>query len=223
MRVFRLVMFFIALIAALVVSSYISAVLSYGQTLTVNLRPNVRRVLTARQRIGGTTGRKGVYQSRLSSQRPQRPRAQKESAERIIRPSSSEQSDQKIPAGAPITTGTSLSRVLHTGQISLTSEAGTNEQFVDRNADLIADERITFDSAGGSFDIAVGRSGARYEVYSATQNNRLLGALVVALDTNADYMVDQTSTFDLERDFDFPSAAAVVAGTANDGREFVIV
>ena len=158
--------------------------------------------------------------SPLSSQLPRRTHAQKTLNDQVIRPSSS---DQNVSASAPITSGTSLSRVLHTSQISLTSEAGTNEQLVDRNGDLIADERTTFDSAGGSFDIAVGRSGARYEVYSATQSGRSVGVLVVALDTNGDYVVNQTSAFDLQRDFSLPSAAAVVAGTANDGREFVVV
>ena len=130
---------------------------------------------------------------------------------------------QNIPATVPIPPGTSLNRVLHTSQLSLTSTVGTDEQFVDRNLDLAADERTTFDSVGGSFDIAVGRSGSRYEVYSATLQNRLVGVLVVALDTNGDFVVNQSATYDLQRDFGLPSAAAVVAGTALDGREFVVV
>jgi hypothetical protein len=128
-----------------------------------------------------------------------------------------------LPATAPIVAGTPLSRVLHTAQLSLTSTAGTDEQFVDRNNDLVADDRTTFDSAGGSFDIAVGKSGTRYEVYSATSNNVLIGVLVVATDTNGDYVSNFSSTFDLKRDFGLPSAAAVVAGTSNDAREFVII
>jgi len=94
---------------------------------------------------------------------------------------------------------------------------------VDRNNDLIADERTTFDFDGGSFDIAVGQSGARYEVYSATRNQTLVGVLVVALDTNGDYRVDSSATYDLHRDFSLPSAAAVVTGTSRAGREFVVV
>lgn len=128
-----------------------------------------------------------------------------------------------IAATAPIAAGTSLSRVLHTSQLSLTSTAGTDEQFVDVDGDLIADDRTTFDSAGGSFDIAVGQSGARYEVYSATLNSQLIGVLVVALDTNGDYVVNTSSTFDLKRDFNLPSAAAVVSGVSSGGREFVVV
>jgi hypothetical protein len=107
--------------------------------------------------------------------------------------------------------------------VSLTSSAGTDEQFVDRNGDLVADERTTFDSTGGSFDIAVGRSGARYEVYSATLNGTLVGVLVVALDTNADYQIDSSTTYNLRTDFSLPSAAAVVTGNSKAGREFVIV
>jgi hypothetical protein len=112
---------------------------------------------------------------------------------------------------------------LHTSQFDLNSAAGTDEQYVDRNGDLIADERSTFDFAGGSFDIAVGSSGARYEVYSATRNQTLVGVLVVALDTNGDYVADSSTTYDLERDFSLPSAAAVVTGTSTSGREFVII
>jgi hypothetical protein len=110
--------------------------------------------------------------------------------------------------------------VLHTSQLSLTSPVGTDEQFVDRNGDLIADDRTTFDSDKGSFDIAVGKSGTRYEVFSGTLN---IGALVVAVDTNGDYVVDSSPTLDLQRDFGLPSAAAVVSGTSKAGREFVVV
>jgi hypothetical protein len=112
--------------------------------------------------------------------------------------------------------------VLHTSQLSLTSPVGTDEQFVDRNGDLIADDRTTFDSDKGSFDIAVGKSGTRYEVFSGTLNNTRIGALVVAVDTNGDYVVDSSPTVDLQRDFGLPSAA-VVSGTSKAGREFVVV
>jgi hypothetical protein len=126
-------------------------------------------------------------------------------------------------ATTPIHPGTPLTQLLHTSQLSLTSAAGTDEQFVDRNGDLIADERTAFDSAGGSFDIAVGRSGTRYEVYSATLNNTLIGVLVVARDTNGDYHSDSSTTYNLRTDFSLPSAAAVVTGISRAGREFVIV
>jgi hypothetical protein len=105
----------------------------------------------------------------------------------------------------------------------LTSTAGTDEQFFDKDSDLVADDRTTFDSAGGSFDIAVGKSGTRYEVFSASLNNTLVGILITANDTNGDFVADSTATYDLHRDFSLPSAAAVVTGNATDGREFVIV
>lgn len=218
MRVVRLVVFLFALLAALTLSAYISAVVGGAQSINPDLRPDMRRALRVRQTSTATTGRKNAYQaSRITNQR--RPPKAATSSRRVARASAS----LNLPATTPITPGTSLSRVLHTAQISLTSPAGTDEQFVDRNADLIADERTTFDSVGGSFDIAVGRSGSRYEVFSATLNDQLLGVLVVGLDTNGDYVADQSSTFDLERDFDLPSAAAVVAGTDKDGREFIVV
>jgi hypothetical protein len=123
----------------------------------------------------------------------------------------------------PITPGTSLNRLLHTSQLSLTSDAGTVEQFVDRNSDLIADERTTFDSEGGAFDVAVGHSGARYEVFGGTLNNTPVGVVVIAIDTNGDYQMDTFTPFDLQLNFQLPSAAAVVAGRSRDGREFIVV
>lgn len=137
--------------------------------------------------------------------------------------------DGILPAN--VAPGTSLRRVLHTAQLSLTSSAGTNEQYVDRNGDLRADDRTTFDRAGGSFDIAVGSSGARYEVYSATNDRGTstttddipVGVLRVAFDTNGDFQADSSTTYDLERDFRLPSSASVVSGTSRAGREFVIV
>src|SRR4030095_15844387 len=84
---------------------------------------------------------------------------------------------------------------------------------------------------GGSYDIAVGRTGARYEVFTAiddrgtttTSDDVATGILVLALDTNGDFIRDTASTFDLGRDFGFPSAVSVVAGTSSAGREFVVV
>jgi len=39
--------------------------------------------------------------------------------------------------------------------LSITSSAGTDEEYVDASGDFVADERTTFDTSGGSFDIAV--------------------------------------------------------------------
>ncbi|HKC66566.1 MAG TPA: hypothetical protein VKB86_23175, partial [Pyrinomonadaceae bacterium] len=143
---------------------------------------------------------------------------------RLVRSKSTSSNTQQDAVSYPrIPSGTPLSWILHTSQLSIQSSAGTVEQYVDTSGDFVADERTTFDSSGGAFDIAMGRSGARYEVYSATLNNRRVGLLVLALDTNGDYVRDSSSTFDLERDFGLPSAAAVVSGTSRAGREFVIV
>jgi uncharacterized protein (TIGR03437 family) len=126
-----------------------------------------------------------------------------------------------------ILAGTPLSWILHTSQLSLTSTNGTVEQYVDASGDLVADERTTFDADGGAFDIAVGRSGSRYEVYSGTLNNRRVGLVSIGRDVNGNYVNDYAPgtmpTFDLERDFGLPSAVAVVSGRSHAGREFVIV
>jgi len=127
--------------------------------------------------------------------------------------------------------GTPLSRVLHVSQLSLVSSDGTHEEFADRDGDLVADDRTTFDARGGSYDIALGRTGARYEVFTATDDRGTAptaddvstGVLVVALDTDGDYVRDTSATFDLGRDFGLRSAAAVVSGTSRAGREFVVV
>src|SRR6185312_16402305 len=54
-------------------------------------------------------------------------------------------------------------------------------------------------------------------------NNTLIGVLVVALDTNGDYRLDSSTTYNLRTDFALRSAAAVVSGTSKAGREFVII
>ncbi|MDT5294968.1 MAG: hypothetical protein QOJ76_1848 [Acidobacteriota bacterium] len=132
---------------------------------------------------------------------------------------------------AAVAPGTPLSRVLHVSQLSLVSADGTHEEFVDRDGDLSADDRTTFDARGGSYDVAVGRSGSRYEAFTAIDDRGTTnvsddvstGILVLALDTNGDYVRDASSTFDLGRDFGLPSAVSVVTGTSRAGREFVVV
>ena len=221
MKAVRFVILFLAFVVALIVGAYVSAIVGSAQVINPDLRPDLRRALRSRQPAFSQRSRGGSYEPAIpANERARRPRLSRSDKRTIARAMSG---DQNIPATTPIPPGTQLHRVLHTSQVSLTSTAGTDEQFVDRNLDLGADERTTFDSAGGSFDIAVGRSGSRYEVYSATLNNRLIGVLVVALDTNGDFVVNQSATYDLQRDFSLPSAAAVVAGTALDGREFVVI
>ena len=196
-----------------------------AQTIDPDLRPDLQRALAAHTDASGATSRVDAYipaQARLL--RAQRSsslstRSKGSSSLSLAHPSVA----LNIPATSVIPPGTPLTQILHTSQLSLSSSAGTDEQFVDRTGDLIADERTTFDAAGGSFDIAVGRSGARYEVFSATLNNTLIGVLVVALDTNGDYRIDSSTTFNLRTDFALRSAAAVVTGTSKAGREFVII
>lgn len=231
MKVAKLFVYRILLVGGLVCSLMGTA---RAQTpvsdLRSDIRPDLRRALAAQQEPlrawDKTTGRANGYvparPERLSTMRFSSSSAMLRNGRDSLsaaRPSSI----VNLAATTAILPGTPLTQILHTSQLSLNSFAGTDEQFIDRNGDLIADERTTFDSAGGSFDLAVGQSGARYEVYSATLNNTLVGVLVVALDTNGDYRIDTSSTYNLQRDFHLPSAAAVVTGTSKAGREFVIV
>ncbi len=202
-----------------------------GQTISPDLKPDVVRVRSARQEgRAGSKGRTNGYVS-VGAERANAlryssgSRASASAMVAVARPSGSlhQTGEVNTPEANPILPGTPLFQVLHTSQLSLISSAGTNEQFVDRSGNLVADERTTFDSTGGSFDIAVGRTRARYEVYSATLNNQAVGVIVVALDTNGNYQSDSSSTFNLRTDFGLRSAAAVVTGTSKAGREFVIV
>ena len=213
------------LVAGLGLFFFVSAV--RAQTIDPDLRPDLQRALAAQPETfdGQSKGRANGYvpaQARRG-QRPVENAARSDSSDSRGSSPSRPSSDLNIPATSVIRAGTPLTQVLHTSQVSLISSAGTDEQLVDRNGDLIADERTTFDSAGGSFDIALGRSGARYEVYSATLNNTLIGVLVVALDTNGDYRIDSSTTYNLRTDYSLRSAAAVVSGTSHAGREFVII
>jgi uncharacterized protein DUF4214 len=224
MRVLRLSLYFIALIAALTLGAYLLAVATSAQMIEPELRPDMKRALAARQDAFPERSRKGGYApGRTEGLKRRAQRTEDDSGATKAARVALDAAGSIAMAATPITAGTPLSQVLHTSQISLTSSAGTNEQFVDRNGDLVAEERTTFDFDGGSFDIAVGQSGARYEVYSATLNNILVGVLVVGLDTNGDYRADSSSTYNLQRDFRLPSAVSVVTGTARSGREFVIV
>ncbi|CAN5655955.1 hypothetical protein BH18ACI4_BH18ACI4_15450 [soil metagenome] len=215
------------LLAALMASAFLLAVVSNAQTLEPKqLKPDIRRALRACPDAFNRMSRVGGY----ASSRAQR---SAEVRPRHLGRKSTTLSLSTSPARASLSTafsalgtiipGTPLNRLLHTSQLSLTSVAGTLEQFVDRNNDFIADERTTFDSARGAFDVAVGQSGARYEVYGATLNNTSVGVVVVALDTNGDYRIDTSNTYNLRSDFRLPSAVAVVSGRSRAGREFIVV
>jgi hypothetical protein len=202
-----------------------------AQTIDPDLRPDLQRALAAQpESFAGQT--KGQQTGRANGYLPARAAREKRTAADTGKRNGSIAGNAapaqpsrslNIPAVSPIQPGTPLTQILHTSQVSLTSPGGTGEQFVDRGGDLIADERTTFDSAGGSFDIAVGQSGVRYEVYSATLNNTLVGVLVVAVDTNGDYHIDSSTTYNLRTDFALRSAAAVVSGVSKAGREFVVI
>jgi hypothetical protein len=204
-----------------------------AQTIDPELRPDLRRALAAQpessnQGKGRTNGYRPSQAGRVARAvetfaTGRRNSSASDGVDRSMLTAPRPASALNIQATSSIQPGTPLTQILHTSQLSLSSSAGTDEQFVDRNGNLIADERTTFDSAGGSFDIAVGRSGARYEVYSATLNNTLVGVLVVAIDSNGDYRIDSSTTYNLRTDFALRSAAAVVTGTSKAGREFVIV
>jgi uncharacterized protein (TIGR03437 family) len=207
-----------------------------------DFKPDRARALHARQQNSGAHARAGALLSQRAGE-PSRNTARAVAAEsnrrRPARPASVARAKEKSAPDAVstktplnvITPGTPLSRVLHVSQLSLVDDSGTHEEFTDRDGDLRADDRTTFDAGGGSYDVAVGRTGARYEVFTgidtrgtpSTSDDVSTGALVVALDTNGDYVRDASQTFDLGRDFGFPSAASVVAGTSRAGREFVVV
>jgi uncharacterized protein (TIGR03437 family) len=232
MQVARLVLYLLALVIALTLGAYVFAVASSAQTrLEQAPRPDTQRALKARAAAPYDPPRQGGHIKPESNQtralRPgsdasgKRPIAHGPSAHAM--PTTVSGYETASAAATRIGAGTPLSLILHASQLSNSSSAGTDEQYFDRSGDLVADERTTFDASGGSFDIALGRTGARYEVYTATLNNVAGGYLTVALDTNGDYVRDSSSTYDLGRDFNLPSAAAVVSGTSKAGREFVIV
>lgn len=209
-------------------------------------RPD-RRALNARTHTGLTPTRPDAYaprRKRTDRQRRTRPlnlntgSRQRQPARptpvtkgvKQDKAQASPQTARPTPSAA-IAPGTPLSRVLHVSQLSLVSAEGTHEEFVDKDGDLQADDRSTFDASGGSYDIAVGRTGARYEVFTAlddrgtsnTSDDVATGILLLATDASGDYVRDASTTFDLGRDFGLPSAVAVVAGTSKAGREFVVV
>lgn len=225
MSVTRQLRHLILLIAAFAITSFFLPTAGSAQTPSQRpFKPDTRRAFAARQSVLDTHGRKGGYvPARAASQTAVRSSV---NSGRAVHAAKADANGEAIPeaiALAPITPGTPLHRVLHASQFSLTSSAGTDEELVDSNGDLVGDQRKTFDNLGGSFDLAVGQSGARYLVYSATLQNKNIGVLVLGLDTNGDYVVNSSTTYNLELDFGLPSAAAVVTGTAKSGREFVIV
>jgi hypothetical protein len=229
MSVTRHRLYLFLLLAGLTLGSYLFASVGSAQTKTERqLKPDTRRAFGAPQSVLDGHGRKDGYMPARAAG-SMAVRSPLENNGRVVRAatatnrSSDGATRPEASSSLPITAGTPLHRVLHTSQLSLTSSAGTDEELVDTTGDLMADQRKMFDSLGGSFDLAVGQSGARYLVYSATFQNTNVGVLVLAFDTNGDYAIDSSSTYDLELDFGLPSAESVVTGTAKSGREFAIV
>lgn len=224
MSVKRLCLYLILLIAGLTIGAYLFAVVTNAQTkMAEPLRPDTRRVAFATsQDSSNGKGRPGGYSPKRAASR--QVRSIRSSDNRAAHVTNNKSPLSGIEAdNAVISPGTALHRILHTSQLSLISEAGTDEQLVDTNGDLIADQRQTFDNSGGSFDIAVAQSGARYEVFSGIFQGANIGVVVLAFDTNGDYIIDSSTSYDLHRDFSLPSAASVVVGTSRNGREFAIV
>src|SRR5947209_3659593 len=236
-------------LAFLVATTHSTKVGSAQTASARNFTPDITRALASRQPATDAPARADAYVpqrtrksapelSRASAplkdtqpRTPARPAPVLRPSDKTARTANANTSNTNATAPNAVQPGTPLSRVLHVSQLSLISSSGTDEEFVDRDGDLVADDRTTFDSRGGSYDLAVGRSGARYEVFTAiddrgtpsTADDVTTGVLVLALDTNADFRRDSSSTFDLGRDFALPSAVSVVAGTSRAGREFVVV
>src|SRR6478736_3642637 len=162
----------VSLVAAAILGAYGLGVGGHAQTTNPEIRPDIKRALSAAPRRGPSIRANSYRPARFVEQKSLRPRTS--STDSTRRSAQIERSNEVLASG-PIGGGTLLSKVLHTSQLSLTSTAGTDEQFVDKNNDLVADDRTTLDSTGGSFDIAIGKSGTRYEVFSATLNNTLIG------------------------------------------------
>lgn len=223
MQILRLSIYFLGLLLGLMLTAFLFAVVSSAQTIRPELKQNTRRALARQEKFSGWEIQ-GRYTPKARATAARISRADRSSQSSTPRARVSPTTALLKPAAA-ITAGTHLSRVLHSSQFSLTSTAGTLEQYVDQNGDLVADQRTTFNSAGGSTDVAVGQSGTRYEVFSIIDGNTLKGFLAAGFDANGDLLMepDTDVAFDLEQRFGLPSAAAVVTGTSTAGREFVIV
>ncbi len=167
MQVSKSSIYFIALLT----SSFLAGLLqtsSYGQAINPGLRPDLKRALSGHEDPDGRSRSGSYLPARTKTELALRPRTSDRERANARRSYSSAAKVSSIepnpPAISPILPGTPLTRILHTSQLSLASSAGTHEQYVDRDNNLVADERTTFDSAGGSFDLAIDQTGARYEV-----------------------------------------------------------
>jgi hypothetical protein len=231
MSVARRFLYSILFVAILTVSAFFQTRAGKAQTMeSEKIEPNKRVAFAAPPTALNNRGRDGGYVPARANARTEIRSATSidshaTNAATLSKRFSLHASDNRAEGATatPIAGGTALQRILHTSQLSLTSAAGSDEELLDNNNDLIADQRTAFDNDGGSFDIAVGQSGARYEVYQGSLQGANVGVLVLRLDTNGDFVFDTSSTFNLKLDFGLPSAESVVTGTAKSGREFAIV
>ncbi|HJU53071.1 MAG TPA: hypothetical protein VJ715_00820, partial [Pyrinomonadaceae bacterium] len=151
----------------LAVSSFAGVARAQSRVEAKAVKPDVRRSLGARAaRAGGGAKRKGGYEpARNVASLSRRPtveinatveaQMQRRAPARVRKQEATGAMQSLAAAALPkILAGTPLSWILHTSQLSLTSLAGSNEQYVDATGNLVADERTTFDADGGSFDIA---------------------------------------------------------------------
>ena len=175
MSVIRLCLYLFLLIAALTIGAYLFAVASSAQTTTeLKLRPDTRRIaFAARQSVLDSHGRKGSYvptraTGRMEIRSPQASASHSVPAASITRRTADSTARGEAIVSTPIVPGTALHRILHVSELSLTSSAGSDEELFDSNGNLIEDQRKTFDTDGGSTDLAVGQSGIRYVVFPGT-------------------------------------------------------
>ena len=164
-RIRRLVFAFAPALALLL---FATPPLHVGRAQTTSeksFRPDTPRALSSRQPLTDAPARAGAYLPQHGGKRDatlarartitegarRRAPARPAPVPRTLDKTARTQALARTAAGA-VAPGTPLSRVLHVSQLSLVSSAGTDEEFVDRGGDLIADERTTFDAAGGSYD-----------------------------------------------------------------------
>src|SRR6266480_6944 len=129
------------LVAVLMAFAFLVSVAVCAQTINPELRPDLRRALAVQPQIGANkpTARPNGYVPARPDQLETRPdslsraRGEGSSSLSISHPSAV----LNVGATSPIRPGTPLTQILHTSQLSLSSSAGTDEQFVDSNGDLI--------------------------------------------------------------------------------------
>ena len=124
MKISRLIIGFVTLIALVVASAYLLAVAGKAQTIEKQIKPDVTRALKAAQRKGPHTRKNSYQPSRSVSQLSLRPRTVIQGERQLARVARSE----IVTPAATITGGTALTSVLHTSQLSMTSSAASQTE-----------------------------------------------------------------------------------------------